>query len=327
MAETRIGNNDDVVSVELPAPASWKKMYIPKKGGTPRKNEILFIAPTGEEISNRKQLEQYLKSHPGNPAISEFDWSTGETPRRSARISEKAKATPPSKESEPPKKRSRKSSGTKKGKEIDDGKEEIEGKQEVEMQDAEMDEKEEDKEKETNQLEETEVKNVGRMQEDAAEKSKPEELKEKNPEENVVTDVEIHSATEKDVNVGNDEPDKANGAEESPKVENIAEKQVLGIEEQPDSVAAEAGADGEKQDKVKNVPVEATDEAKTEMSNGMVPASVGEAHGVEENSGKDNLQAEEPEKNMKGDATENGKVNESGATLAPHHPSPTPTSC
>ncbi|XP_022850150.1 methyl-CpG-binding domain-containing protein 11-like [Olea europaea var. sylvestris] len=326
MAETQIGNSDEVVSVELPAPASWKKMYIPKKGGTPRKNEILFISPTGEEITHRKQLEQYLKSHPGNPAIAEFDWSTGETPRRSARISEKAKATPPSKESEPPKKRSRKSSGTKKGKEMEPGKEEIEGKQEVEMQDAEVGEKRGEKEEETDELKEAEVKSEGKMQEDAAGKSKPEELKDKKPEENVATDFEIHSATDEAVNVekgGNDEPDKANGSEEVSKVEeNIAEKQVLGIKEQPDSVTKEAGADDEKQDKVENVPEEATDGAKTDMSNGVAPAPAGEAHAVEENSGKANLQVEEPEKN----ATDNRKVNESGATLA-HHPSPTAASC
>ena len=73
----------------------------------------MFIAPTGEEINTRKQLEQYLKAHPGNPPITEFDWGTGETPRRSARISEKAKATP-TPEKEPPKKRSRKSLSAKK---------------------------------------------------------------------------------------------------------------------------------------------------------------------------------------------------------------------
>ncbi|XP_022731513.1 methyl-CpG-binding domain-containing protein 10-like isoform X2 [Durio zibethinus] len=86
---------------------------MPKKGGTPKKNEIIFTAPTGEEISNRRQLEQYLKAHPGGPAVSEFDWGTGETPRRSARISEKVKAMP-TPESEPPKKRGRKSSASKK---------------------------------------------------------------------------------------------------------------------------------------------------------------------------------------------------------------------
>uniref|UniRef100_A0A6N2M8X0 Uncharacterized protein n=1 Tax=Salix viminalis TaxID=40686 RepID=A0A6N2M8X0_SALVM len=70
----------------------------------------------------------YLKSHPGNPAVSEFDWGTGENPRRSARFSEKAKASPPGKES--PRKRSRKSSGSKKGE-----KESVtEGENEVQMQ-------------------------------------------------------------------------------------------------------------------------------------------------------------------------------------------------
>lgn len=87
--------------------------FFPKKGGTPRKNEIVFTAPTGEEINNKKQLEQYLKAHPGGPAVSEFDWGTGETPRRSARISEKVKVSPPA-DTESPKKRSRKSSASKK---------------------------------------------------------------------------------------------------------------------------------------------------------------------------------------------------------------------
>lgn len=83
-----------------------------KKGGTPKKNEIIFTAPSGEQISNKKQLEHYLKQHPGGPVISEFDWGTGETPRRSARISEKVKAMPTA-YSEPPKKRGRKSSASK----------------------------------------------------------------------------------------------------------------------------------------------------------------------------------------------------------------------
>ncbi|KAK9947548.1 hypothetical protein M0R45_003167 [Rubus argutus] len=104
---------EEVVSLELPAPSGWIKKFVPKQSGTPKKNEIIFTAPTGEEISNKRQLEQYLKAHPGGPAVSEFDWGTGETPRRSARISEKVKATP-SPESDPPKKRSRKSSGSKK---------------------------------------------------------------------------------------------------------------------------------------------------------------------------------------------------------------------
>ncbi|XP_058086181.1 methyl-CpG-binding domain-containing protein 11-like [Magnolia sinica] len=105
----------DVVSVDLPAPKGWKKKFTPKKGsgGTPRRNEIVFISPTGEEIRSKRQLEQYIKSHPGGPSSSEFDWGTGDTPRRSARISEKVKSTE-SPEGEPLKKRGRES-GPKKG--------------------------------------------------------------------------------------------------------------------------------------------------------------------------------------------------------------------
>ncbi|XP_010465569.1 PREDICTED: methyl-CpG-binding domain-containing protein 11 [Camelina sativa] len=114
-----MAGEEEVVSVELPAPSSWKKLFYPNKAGTVKKTEIVFVAPTGEEISNRKQLEQYLKSHPGNPAITDFDWTTSGTPRRSARISEKTKATP-SPDKEPPKKRGRtKSSGSKKDTEAD----------------------------------------------------------------------------------------------------------------------------------------------------------------------------------------------------------------
>ncbi|KAL1191325.1 Methyl-CpG-binding domain-containing protein 11 [Cardamine amara subsp. amara] len=109
-----MGGEEEIVSVELPAPSSWKKLFYPNKVGAVKKTEIVFVAPTGEEISNRKQLDQYLKSHPGNPAITEFDWTTSGTPRRSARISEKTKATP-SPDKEPPKKRGRtKASGSKK---------------------------------------------------------------------------------------------------------------------------------------------------------------------------------------------------------------------
>ncbi|KAK7255227.1 hypothetical protein RIF29_28633 [Crotalaria pallida] len=111
--EPQSGGKDEVFSVELPAPSAWKKLFFPKKKGTPRKSQIVFVAPTGEEISSRRQLEKYLKGHPGNPEISEFDWGTGETPRRSARITEKVKSASPA-ESESPKKRSRLSSGSKK---------------------------------------------------------------------------------------------------------------------------------------------------------------------------------------------------------------------
>ncbi|KAE8674338.1 hypothetical protein F3Y22_tig00111758pilonHSYRG00124 [Hibiscus syriacus] len=67
---------------------------MPKKTGTPKKNETTFVAPTGEEISSKRQLEQYLKANPNGSAVSEFDWGKGETPRRSARISEKDNEEP-----------------------------------------------------------------------------------------------------------------------------------------------------------------------------------------------------------------------------------------
>ncbi|MFS7912274.1 putative Methyl-CpG-binding domain-containing protein [Helianthus anomalus] len=84
--------------------------------GSFRKNEIVFTAPTGEEITTRKQLDQYLKAHPGGPKISEFNWGTGETPRRSSRIIEKVKQAPPPVETEPVKKKPRRSSTSKKDK-------------------------------------------------------------------------------------------------------------------------------------------------------------------------------------------------------------------
>ncbi|PKA63190.1 Methyl-CpG-binding domain-containing protein 11 [Apostasia shenzhenica] len=110
----------EIVPVELPAPLGWRKTFTPKKSGIPKKAEIVFIAPTGEEITTRKQLEQYLKSHPGTPALHEFDWSTSvKFPRRSARISEKAKAVS-SLEPQPKKKRSRRStSGPKKAGDVE----------------------------------------------------------------------------------------------------------------------------------------------------------------------------------------------------------------
>ncbi|PIA54263.1 hypothetical protein AQUCO_00900660v1 [Aquilegia coerulea] len=117
--ETKLKGKEtqEQVSVELSAPKGWKKKFIPKKGGS--RNEVIFISPTGEEIKHKRNLEQYLRTHPGGPSISEFEWGTGDTPRRSARISEKSKATE-SPESEPAKKRERKSSSKKGSKEDKD---------------------------------------------------------------------------------------------------------------------------------------------------------------------------------------------------------------
>ncbi|PKA49061.1 Methyl-CpG-binding domain-containing protein 11 [Apostasia shenzhenica] len=86
-----------------------KIQFTPKKNGT-RKSKVVFIAPTGDEIINRKQLQQYLKSHLSQLPLHEFDWSTsGDAPRRSARIREKIKAVA-SPEPQPKEKQARRSS-------------------------------------------------------------------------------------------------------------------------------------------------------------------------------------------------------------------------
>ncbi|KAM3380659.1 methyl-CpG-binding domain-containing protein 11 [Capsicum galapagoense] len=121
---------NQVLPVELPAPPSWKKLAMPKKRVRAKKNEIVFVAPTGEEIRNRRQLEKYLKTHDGSPGISEFDWTTGEAPRRSARISEKVKAMPPVAVLEPTMKRRR--TATKKDEDVASVEKENMGKKDME---------------------------------------------------------------------------------------------------------------------------------------------------------------------------------------------------
>lgn len=288
--ETQSGPNDDVVSVELPAPPSWKKLFMPKKGGTPKRNEIVFIAPTGEEINNKKQLDQYLKSHPGNPVISEFDWGTGDTPRRSGRISAKAKATPPSAEDDAPKKRGRKSSGSKKDvKEAENATGETEGKQDVEMQDEVVTEKVTEEEKEDG-AKEVEVK----MQGDAQET--------KNVEGEVITE--------------NKEKDEAGGTEVMNEETKIEGEQVLGKVEKPlNEVDTDNGECVEKQNK------HAGETEEREKSNGVAIASGGE---TEE---KQVVDVEEEGKKIEGEVIENGKVNQPERNDAPPHPNPSPISC
>lgn len=45
-----------------------------KKGETPRKKDVSFVAPDGKELKNRSQLQKYLKAHPGTAIASDFDW-------------------------------------------------------------------------------------------------------------------------------------------------------------------------------------------------------------------------------------------------------------
>ncbi|KAF8400626.1 hypothetical protein HHK36_013925 [Tetracentron sinense] len=322
--------------------------FIPKKGGTPKKNEIIFIAPTGEEINNRRQLEQYLKSHPGGPAISEFDWGTGETPRRSARISEKAKAaTPP--ESEPPKKRSRKSSGSKKdNRDTDVVSEETEGKKEDHMQDADVTDKvNAEAEKEKASAKEDQGDNEGLTQEDADGTNKTNtERGETAPEEaEVGKDGEIQSDAEE---TKKDKADQEDGSEVDQNAEGKLDIQVsekmeqLHVEEEK-----KPGANHGEQDKPDGVTAEETkhevEGGEEEKHNASAHESEGEikekqaAHG--NSYGQHNLLVEEKGEKMEGEVTENGshdgeagvtkprEVNQMGRVDAQQPPAPSPVSC
>lgn len=318
---------------------------MPKKGGTPRKNEIIFIAPTGEEINNRRQLEQYLKSHPGNPAISEFDWGTGETPRRSARISEKVKATPPS-ESEPPKKRGRKSSGSKKeSKEMEAAPEGTEDKKEIQMQDLEVSEKENaEAEKEKDVSKESQVENGGKTQELADQTKSPDANMQETGQGEAIAiagkDIKIQSDTE-ETKTGNAETEalvvdkpvvEADGTEViQDGKEDVEEKEVLEKVEQPQTVAEkENSATEEKQEKPEIVMVDTNEGAEKEKPNKMAPASEGvteEKQEIKESDGKCDFEEGEKSKKMEGEVIENGKVNQMGRADVSQHPAPSPVSC
>lgn len=225
-----------------------------KKGGTPKKNEIIFTAPTGEEISNRKSLDQYLKSHPGGPPISEFDWGTGETPRRSARISERAKVTPPP-QVETPKKRRRSSSSKKENKVPEETKE-------VNMEDAEKPEKE-NAEAGDEKVEEAPQGGDGKINEETKVENNKEKTEddEKPNEEDIMEKVEQPQVEGERVDDGfceknrpqkinedeeKEERNEPNAPEHKPESENkpeleIKDKVVLnGTEEQKESSGADA---------------------------------------------------------------------------------------
>lgn len=325
--------------------------YLPKRGGTPRKNEIVFISPTGEEFSNRKQLEQYLKTHEGSPASSEFDWGTGETPRRSARIIEKVKSTPPSKEFEPQTKRRKRSSVTKRDKEAEAGKEAAKGepeKMEVdEKQDAGTEEKKAEEGKETKVISEED-----KLPEEAAKENEQGTKGEVNGQKQegvepatVVETGATNGKTEKDETtekVGGTEGASHEGekVEEKKTSENIEKPVTEAAEdashegekavdekasrnaEKPVSEAAKKASEPTKLDKPVDNKEEASNGAEAEVANVVPPVSTNEVNGVEEKGSKTSLQVQEQENNLKAESMDNGKVNQS-----PHHPSPTPISC
>lgn len=299
--------------------------YLPKRGGTPRKNEIVFVAPTGEEISSRKQLEQYLKSHEGNPAISEFDWGTGETPRRSARISEKVKSSPTSLEIEPQMKRRKRSSITKKEKEAEAGKEEAEGTEVDGKPDAakeaegmEVDGKQdavtEDK---ADEDKETKVGSEDKLQEETVKVSEQDAI--------VDTDVQSDAKDVKpDMNGKDDVKDNGTGdaSHEGEKAEH--EKLSENVQEPVSEAAPHASSELATPDKPIENEQGATNGAATQVANRGPHVSTQEVNGIQEDSIKTSVQEQEQEQgnNLKAESMDNSKVNQS-----PHHPSPTPISC
>ncbi|KAF5741742.1 methyl-CpG-binding domain-containing protein 11 isoform X1 [Tripterygium wilfordii] len=326
---------EEVISVELPAPVAWKKMYFPKKG-TPRKNEIIFIAPTGEEIYNRKQLEQYLKSHPGNPSISEFDWGTGETPRRSARIIDKVKATP-TREKKPPKKRSRKSVGSKKDdKEAEATPEKAEVEKEIQMKDADATE---DASKTADATEENKNPDAKMGETDPEAFDKEVKIKvaveETNPgndgketalaeEPNSAIEIKVADAKVED------KPTEGAGAAE---VNENAKESAVDCEEKVSQTETEKQkvnvASEKPQDNPNGTTIEANGDPGKENPNGTAPVFEGEMkekHDVLENDAKPSIEANKT-KRVVGEAIENGKVGQMGQTDTPLQPGPSPETC
>ncbi|GMY35843.1 methyl-CpG-binding domain-containing protein 11-like [Fagus crenata] len=312
---------EEVVSVELPAPPGWKKKFLPKQSGTPKKNEIVFSSPTGEEIVSKRQLEQYLKAHPGGPAVSEFDWGTGETPRRSARISEKAKASPLP-DSETPKKRRTSLSSKKDNKEKETAPEGTEETKEVDMQDAEKSEKdnvdaetEKDAVKQNqddNKAQDTDTKTEvippeeGNIPNDAEESKKAPEVELENSKETLGgKEAEGSKVTENE-----NENEKLDGAKDQEKAQ------------QPQSEAEKEDGSGD-QDKAdtaiageKNYEVEG--EAK-EKDNRSTLESEGDdkEKSVKENNDEHSADVHEKSKKVEGEATANGSHGSEAGEVKP----------
>ncbi|GAV81476.1 MBD domain-containing protein, partial [Cephalotus follicularis] len=307
--------------------------FLPKKGGTPRKNEIMFIAPTGEEINSRKQLEKYLKSHPGNPAISEFEWGTGETPRRSARISEKTKTTPP--EKEPPKKRVRKSSGSKKDKKEleEDAPEETEGEKEVQMHDA------EETEKENAEADQTKESGTNRAEDVVKTEPEADQTKESgtNMEEtgagDVGEDIKSQENEEETENVESEAAKFATAPEDhdAKEVKEQGDAEAL-VEDKPveEAGATEVTQNGKEnvEDAAEKVPQNGGAEKENPTGTPLGPDGyVKDEQETQENNAKSNVQVDEKGKGMDGELIGNGKVNQKAQSEAPQHPAQSPVSC
>ncbi|XP_061351289.1 methyl-CpG-binding domain-containing protein 11-like isoform X2 [Gastrolobium bilobum] len=302
--------------------------FFPKKVGTPRKSEIVFIAPTGEEISSRKQLEQYLKAHPGNPAISEFDWGTGETPRRSARISEKVKSTPPA-DSDSPKKRARKSSGSKKdNKETECDSEEGNAKSATEEPKAAEAPEEEDVEanKGNDNSGEKQLENGDKTQQ-IEQTKKPDVDMEETDLNGTSNKIESDSEEINNIHLGGEHviAEKPEGEEaEKQEVASVAEsaEKVTGEDSyaavteksqggEPTESEEQNGAIDKKQDKSDAVILDANEGAEKENPNALPHSSVEGTNAKQDTlvtDGENTIQSEEQVKMKDGEIIDNGKV-------------------
>ncbi|CAK9228505.1 unnamed protein product [Sphagnum troendelagicum] len=92
---------EGVVIQELSSPPlqGWKKKKI---GGIPTGKDVSYITPDGEEISSKRQLQKHLKGHPGCPTGANFDWTSGESRRRSLRLSSRGRMSSDHSEAELP---------------------------------------------------------------------------------------------------------------------------------------------------------------------------------------------------------------------------------
>lgn len=74
--------------------------FLRGREGLQKKKIVSFLAPDGEEIRNKTQLNKYLKAHPGTAVATDFDWGTpavesvtAYTTRRSERLSLKSRSS------------------------------------------------------------------------------------------------------------------------------------------------------------------------------------------------------------------------------------------
>lgn len=278
-------SRDDGVSIDLPAPEGWKKIFTPRKAGTPRRNDVVFISPTGEEIKNKRQLDQYLKAHPGSVSASDFDWGTGDTPRRSARLTQKSKATETPEGVSPQKKPKRGSSSKKGAKEKKEEKKEDNegGEGEVAFEEKMAAAASE----ETKPSEEVEMKNA----EDEGDKIKPEAPAEMEAEK----ESEPPKAEEKLDEMSTEAPAEKKAEKESEqKVEEKTDVVVEKLEEKPDEMETEKLEETQEVDN-KATPSEEEKQAlgnKEESANVEAPQPILEKQDAEENLLPEEMKAE-----------------------------------